>query len=107
MENKPYALHLRTFTNYTEIVQALAQDPHGIGYTTIPLASSPGVKPVSIGGVAPTIEAVNKGQYPYARVLRLYTDKANETPTAQDFLQFVQSERGQSIVNQMGFAPRR
>lgn len=107
MENKPYALHLKTFTNYTEIVQALAQDPHGIGYTTIPLASSPGVKPVSIGGVAPTIEAVNKGQYPYARVLRLYTDKASETPAAQDFLQFVQSERGQSIVNQMGFAPRR
>jgi len=107
MENKPYALHLKTFTNYTEIVQALAQDPHGIGYTTIPLASSPGVKPVSIGGVAPTIEAVNRGQYPYARILRLYTDKANETPAAQDFLQFVQSERGQSIVNRMGFAPRR
>jgi len=107
MENKPYALHLRTFTNYTEIVQALAQDPHGIGYTTIPLANSPGVKPVSIGGVAPTIEAVNSGQYPYARILRLYTDKANETPAAQDFLQFVQSERGQTIVNQMGFAPRR
>lgn len=105
MENKPYALQVKTYTNYTEIVQALAQDPNGIGYTTIPLASKPGVKPVSIGGVAPTVEAVNKGQYPYARVLRLYTDKANETTATRDFVQFVQSERGQAIVSEMGFAP--
>ena len=81
MENKPYALNLKTFTNYTDIVQAVAQDANGIGYSTIALASNAGVKPVSIGGVAPTVESVNKGQYPYARVLRLYTDKANETPS--------------------------
>lgn len=105
MENKPYALHVKTFTNYTGIVQGVAQDPNGIGYSTIALASKPGVKPVSIGGVAPTVAAVNKGQYPYARVLRLYTDKANETPLARQFVQFVTSERGQAIVNQMGFAP--
>ena len=101
MENKPYALHAKTFTNYTEIVQAVAQDPNAIGYATIRLASKAGVKPVTIGGVAPTVESVNKGQYPYARVLRLYTDKANETPAARDFVQFVQSKRGQAILEQL------
>jgi phosphate transport system substrate-binding protein len=106
MENKPYALHPKTLTNYMEIVQAVAQDESGIGYSTIPLASSSGVKPVSIGGVAPTVEAVNKGQYPYARVLRLYTNKANETSMARSFVEFVQSAGGQRIVEQMGFAPR-
>lgn len=106
MEKKPYALHPKTFTNYTEIVQAVAHDETGIGYSTIPLASSPGVKPVSIGGVAPTVETVNKGQYPYARVLRLYTAKGNETPTARSFVEFVQSASGQKIVEQMGFTPR-
>ncbi len=106
MENKPYALNVKTFTNYTEIVQQIAQDPSGIGYATIIQANKPGVKAVSIGGIAPTVSAVNKGQYPYARVLRLYTDKASETSTAREFLQFVESERGQAIVNQMGFAPR-
>jgi phosphate transport system substrate-binding protein len=105
MENKPYALNVKTFTNYLAMVQAVAQDPNGIGYSTIALASKPGVKPVSIGGVAPSVAAVNKGQYPYARFLRLYTDKANEAPAARDFLQFVQSERGQAIVSQLGFAP--
>ncbi|HOX59151.1 MAG TPA: phosphate ABC transporter substrate-binding protein [Candidatus Paceibacterota bacterium] len=106
MENKPYAINVKTFTNYTEIVQSVAQDPHGIGYSTIPLASKPGVKAISIGGVAPTVEAVNKGLYPYARVLRLYTDKLNSTPAARAFIDFVESERGQALVNQLGFAPR-
>jgi len=106
MENKPYALTVKTYTNYTEIVHAVAQDPNGVGYSTIPLASQPGVKPVSIGGVAPSVEAVNKGLYPYARVLRLYTDKAGAAPAAAEFIQFVESEPGQAIVKQMGFAPR-
>ena len=106
MENKPYALTVKTYTNYTELVQAVANDPNGIGYSTIPLASQPGVKAVSIDGVAPTVEAVNKGLYPYARVLRLYLDKANATPAALEFIQFVESEPGQAVVNQMGFAPR-
>jgi phosphate transport system substrate-binding protein len=64
MENKLYALHPKTLTNYMEIVQAVAQDESRIGYSNIPLASNSGVKPVSISGVAPTVEAVNKGQYP-------------------------------------------
>jgi phosphate transport system substrate-binding protein len=106
MENKPYALHVKNFTNYTDIVQAVAQDENSIGYSTIALASSAGVKPVAIGGVAPTVESVNKGKYPYARFLHLYTDKAHETPTASSFVDFVQSARGQAIIARMGFAPR-
>jgi phosphate transport system substrate-binding protein len=105
MENKPYALNVKPFTNYTQIVQAVAQDANGIGYCTIDLAAKTGVKPVSIGGVAPTAASVNEGNYPYARLLRLYTDKANETPVAHSFVEFVQSKRGQEILAQMGFTP--
>lgn len=106
MENKPYSLAVKTYTNYTEIVQTVSQDPDGLGYATIMQASKAGVKPVSIGGVAPTAETVNKGQYPYARVLRLYTNKATETPTARSFVEFVQSKPGQEILSQMGFTSR-
>ncbi len=106
MENKLYALHPRTFTNYTALIQAVAQDPNGIGYTAISPADKAGVKPVSIGGVVPSVESVNKHLYPYARVLRLYTAKANETPLARSFVEFVESAQGQEIVKQMGFAPR-
>jgi phosphate transport system substrate-binding protein len=106
MENKPYALHVKTFTNYTDLVQAVAQDPTAVGYTAISKVSQAGVKPVAVAGVAPTVEAVKQGKYPYARILRFYTDKAAETSATRDFIQFVQSARGQAIVDQMGFAPR-
>ena len=106
MEKKSYAAGLKTFTNYTGIVQAVAKDPNGIGYSSIALPKNGGVKAVSIGGVAPTVDAVNKGQYPYARVLRLHTNKAKESGAARDFVQFVQSKRGQEILAEMGFAPR-
>ena len=106
MENKPYALHPQTFTNYTDLVEAVAKDANGIGYSSIKLASKTGVKLPAIGGVAPTVEAVHKGQYPYARALRLYTNKANEAPTANDFVQFVQSTRGQAILEQLGYTRR-
>ena len=106
MENKPYALGLKAFTNYLGIIQAVAQDANGIGYASIDLVSKDGVKAVSIGGVAPTIASVNGGQYPYARVLHLYTDTTKESATTRDFVQFVQSKRGQEILTRMGFVPR-
>jgi ABC-type phosphate transport system substrate-binding protein len=56
--------------------------------------------------VAPTIASVNGGQYPYARVLHLYTDTTKESSATRDFVQFVQSKRGQEILTRMGFVPR-
>ena len=105
MEKKPYATGLKTFTSYADLVQAVAKDPGAIGYSSVELATKDGVKGVSIGGVAPTVASVNQGQYPYARVLRLYTDKATEAPAAREFAQFVQSSRGQQILDQMGYVP--
>jgi phosphate transport system substrate-binding protein len=106
MENKPYALGVKTFTNYTGIVQAVGQDANGIGYSSVNLGSQSSVKAVSIGGVAPSLATMKQGQYPYVRVLRLYTDKANETAPAHDFIQFIESAPGQEILAEMGFVPR-
>jgi len=106
MEKKPYALDLKTSTNYTGIVEAVALEANGIGYVSFDLTRKPGVKAVSIGGVEPSVPTVNKGQYPYARLLRLYTNKPRETKSAREFVQFVESPRGQEILSQMGYMPR-
>ena len=105
MENKPYASEQNLFTNYEAIVGAVAKDANGIGYSGFNLTHQPGVKAVSIGGVEPTVEAVNQGKYPYARTLHLYTNKANERPAVLDFIQFIQSPRGQEVMMQMGYVP--
>ena len=77
-----------------------------IGYATIGAAQKGGVKTVSIRGVIPGELSVNEGQYPFARVLRLYTDKAKESAATRDFIHFVQSPRGQEILDQLGFVRR-
>jgi phosphate transport system substrate-binding protein len=106
MEDKSYGSGLNLFTNYAGIAQAVAADPAGIGYTSFNLANGTGVKALSIGGAPPTDAAVNSGKYPYARVLRFYTNKAAESAPTVAFLQFVLSPPGQKVLAQAGFVPR-
>ena len=106
MKNEPYAAHSHLLTNYTVIVQAVAADANGIGYSGIELARLPGAKLLSVEGVEPNAATVHSGKYPYARVLRFYTNKARESQAAKDFIQFVLSEHGQEVVVQMGFTPK-
>jgi phosphate transport system substrate-binding protein len=105
MENKPYAIDVKTYTNYAGIVQAVAQDPNAVGYATLNLVGKSGVKAVSIGGIALNATTVSNGQYPYARFLRLYTDRTTERPAARSFIEFIQSKRGQEVLGEMGFTP--
>jgi phosphate transport system substrate-binding protein len=106
MEDKPYAANVKTFTNYTSIVDAVAKDPAAIGYASFDLVSKPGVKGISIRGIAPDALSVAEGRYPYSRILRFYTNKSKESPQTLDFIRFVQSSQGQQVLAQMGFVPR-
>lgn len=106
MENKPYAHAPKTFTNDASMAQAVVKDANGIGYASLAASKHAGIKALSIGGVAPSVETVNAGKYPYTRAVRLYTDKTKEAPAAKDFIQFIQSTRGQAMVAEVGFVPR-
>ena len=108
MDKQPYGTgaHNKSLTDYKGICQAVANDADGIGYSNIGLNNPNGIKALSIAGIAPSAQMVNEGKYPYARVLRLYTDKANEAEDAGAFAQFVQSPAGQKIVAEMGYVPK-
>jgi phosphate transport system substrate-binding protein len=105
MEKKPYAMEVKAKTSHKEIAEAVAKDANGIGYSSMDHTKDTGVKTVAIGGMLPMPDVVNKGGYPYARVLRLYTAKSKATPAASDFIKFVESEKGQKILAEMGFVP--
>ncbi len=106
MDNKPYGSGLKTCTNYAAIAEIVAQDPAAIGYCSFDLESKPGIKPVAIQGVAPSAAAVKEGKYPYARMLHLYTSKAQEDAPAREFIEFAQSAKGQEIIKQTGNVPK-
>lgn len=106
MDNQPYAAGAKPFMTYEDVVTAVSQDGNAIGYASFELAGKSGVKSVAIRGVVPTAVTVNEGQYPISRVLRLYTNKTNETVVTQGFIEFAQSPKGQKILNEAGFIPR-
>ncbi len=106
MEKKPYGLQPKALMSYGEIVKEVAKDAGGIGYASIDPAQQAGAKAVAIDGITPAAATVNQSKYPYSRVLRLYTNKAVETPDAGKFTQFVQSPRGQAILSEMGYVPK-
>ena len=107
MEGKPYASGSSTSTNYAGISRGVARNPNGIGYCSFTLAQKDsGVKVVTIQDVPSSPATVREGKYPYTRTLHFYTSKADESAAAKDFLQFVESARGQEILGQMGFVPR-
>ncbi|NOS72141.1 MAG: phosphate ABC transporter substrate-binding protein [Verrucomicrobia bacterium] len=106
LENRPYGSSHGLFTNYTAIADAIAKDADCIGYTDIKSATSTSVSAISINGIHPSTETVNKGSYPYHRVLRLYTDKARESQQVKDFISFVIATKGQKNVDQLGFVTR-
>jgi phosphate transport system substrate-binding protein len=105
MENKNYADGRKLAKSYKEIAEAVAQDANGIGYSSVELPHAVAIKSVSVGGIAANEDSVNQGKYPYARQLHLYTDKAREAGSTQEFVQFVESKRGQDILMEMGFVP--
>ena len=106
MENKSYPENLRAYTNHAAIVKAVAGDPNAIGYVSVETVGAQGIKSIAIGGIAPSRATVQKGEYPYSRLLRLYTDKARESAATKAFIDFIQSEKGQKLVDEMGYVPK-
>jgi phosphate transport system substrate-binding protein len=106
MKNEEYASHPKLYTNYTGLVTAVAADPNGIGYSGLSQAKASGVKALTVDGVEASAATVNSGKYPYARLVRFYTNKASESQPTKDFIGFVVSTRGQEIIQQIGFAPK-
>ena len=91
------------------IVQEVADNPAAIGYVGMGYLV-PTVKAVSIFGeeagdyVEPTLEHAVDGRYPLARPLLFYLPGTPDG-IVKEFIDFVLSERGQSIVLDMDFVP--
>jgi phosphate transport system substrate-binding protein len=89
------------------VVQAVASDLGGIGYSGIGYKTS-GVKAISIDGAAPTMDNAISGKYPLSRFLNIYVNKKPGEPLDKltlEFIKFVLSQKGQEIVIKDGYYP--
>jgi phosphate transport system substrate-binding protein len=100
MGGRDYAASSLKMAGNEQIAQEVAKNKNGIGYVGLAYSKTPGTKAIIIDGVEP-IEA-NAKKYVYSRVCYLY---APDKPTAEAaaFLDFIKSDKGQDIVQKVGF----
>lgn len=106
MDTRPYAGEAEKFTTYAQLEATVAREPGGIGYAGMHEVQDPGIRALRIGDTEPSTLSVNEGWYPYARLLRLYTNQAAETPAAHNFVRFIQQKPGQQVLTALGYVGR-
>jgi len=82
--------------------------PGAIGYsfrffTTAMAGDTSDIKLLDIDGIAPTLENIASGAYPYTVFLYAITLEDNELGTVQPFLEWMQGEQGQELVQKVGY----
>ncbi|AZP04592.1 substrate-binding domain-containing protein [Jeotgalibaca ciconiae] len=88
--------------NGTEgVISTVSQDTNGIGYISLGSLND-NVKGVAIDGVEPTAETVQNGSFPIARNFNIAWSGDLEA-VAQDFVDFILSEEGQTIALGEGY----
>lgn len=94
------------------VVQGVASDLYGIGYSGIGYRTS-GVKAIALGDsedalFEPSYENCLSQDYPMARFLWIYVNKSpveDMNPLTREFIKFVLSREGQEIVLKDGYYP--
>jgi phosphate transport system substrate-binding protein len=108
LEGADFAPATQTLPGTAAVVNAVAQDPNGIGYGGAAYAKGVrecGVKATDDSpAVLPSEATVRDGSYPISRGLFYYTRKAPEG-AAKAFLDYVLSPEGQALVIEVGYFP--
>jgi phosphate transport system substrate-binding protein len=110
MSKKNYAANVLSMPATGAIIQSVSQTEGAIGYVGIAYAKEgSGVKTLSVSYdkkpfVAPSIASAKDKSYPIARELYFFYDASVENKV-KDFVDFVLSDTGQKIVEEVGYVP--
>ena len=88
------------------LVTKIIENKNAIGYASFGMVNQNEGKliPLKVDGVEPTVETIVDGSYKISRPL-IVVKKGELTPTQKEFMDFVTSERGSQIIEEMGYVP--
>lgn len=85
-------------TNSTAVMlTSVSDDPNAIGYVSLGSLST-AVSALKVDGVDPTAVNVKNGTYKIKRPFNIVTSNTGTSDAAQDFINFIMSTEGQSVV---------
>ena len=108
LENADFGRDVQTLPGTAAIVNAVSKDPASIGYGGIAYAS--GIKAVAVKkdeaseAIKPTLETVERGEYPLSRQLFFYTIGV-PAGEVKAFIDWVLGSEGQKICQEVGYYP--
>jgi len=110
LENGDFASEVQSLPGTAAVVNAVSKDPKSIGYGGIGYGK--GVRHLKVRrdekspAVEPTLENVQNGSYPISRELYFYT-VGEPTGEVKKFIDWVLSEAGQKVCEEVGYYPLR
>ena len=91
-------------TNSTSVMMTtIAGNEKSIGYVSLGSLDEKQVKALQVDGVDATAENVKDGSYSVARPFNIVTRTGDVSDAAQDFINFIMSEKGQKVVEDNGY----
>jgi phosphate transport system substrate-binding protein len=109
LKGKDFAASAQTMPGTAALLQAIAKDPHGIGYGGAAYgggARSLAIKPDAASkAIEPNEETVVNGTYPIWRYLYNYVNPALDKDDIAAYLKWIRSDDGQKIVKEIGYYP--
>jgi len=109
LANKDFTAKAQTLQGTAQVVQAVAKEPKGIGYGGA--AYSAGVKQLKVKkdagspAIEPTEENIVSHTYPIWRYLYIYVNPNLDKGEVADYLKWIRSDEGQSVVKDIGYYP--
>jgi phosphate transport system substrate-binding protein len=90
------------------MADAIAKTPGGVGLTSpaVITTNAKRVRALSIDGVEPTAENIERGSYPLSRPTSLIASM-KPSPVVTRFLKFARSEEGRRVIREHGALPAR
>lgn len=110
-KQRDYAAGTMNQTSNEAVKTTVAQGKGAIGYVGLGYLDDTikALKVIGLKGgaaVAPSVDTVMNKSYPISRALYMYTD-GEPSGAIKDYLDYVKSDAGQAIVEQLGFVPIR
>ena len=103
MADKEVISSMKTKNSNGAVHTTVRETPGAIGYVSLGYVDD-AVKGLKINGVDPTVKNIQDGNYTLSRNLSMFTD-GEPQGLAKEFITFVLSEEGQSIIEKEGFVP--
>jgi phosphate transport system substrate-binding protein len=110
LEGADFAATAQNMPGTASVVNAVANDPAGIGYGGAAYAE--GIKLIAVRkdatspGYTPTAENITKGNYAISRFLYMYT-RNRPAGELKEYIDWILGNEGQNIVTEVGYFPIR